>query len=167
MSNTYIIHLVSGNSLMVDADSKTAAINEYVLRWSVVKGVMPQAIRRVELTERRPLSNLRVATELVISLLTGEGTTIDRYGDSPDEGYVVGVEGIKDPKTLDDIREWVTKLEGTPYYFGSWRDSETGSVFYDAVEIYEDLQDALRAATERGELAIWDLTHAKEIRTER
>lgn len=117
-------------------------------------------------------TNLQIATELLASVLDGEGVTIDRYNDAaPTSGYVVGVEGISGEldsagPTFDELLAWVTSLEDTQYFYGAWRDAETGRVYYDAVEIYEDLQPALAAAMTREEIAIWDLGNSVEIRVE-
>lgn len=112
-------------------------------------------------------TNRAIAAELIASLLDGEGTTVDRYNESaPTTGYVVGVTGIKDPEGYDAVERWVASFDHTQYYYGSWRDSETGSVFYDVVEIFDDLQEALLTAHGRNEIAIWDLANAREIRVE-
>lgn len=47
---------------------------------------------------------------------------------------------------------------------GSWIDTETGTVWIDASEHYTDRTEAMRVAAERGELAIWDIANAEEIR---
>lgn len=119
------------------------------------------------LKDAKPLTDLQIATELFLALITGEGgKTVDRFGAVPTEGYVVGVEGIQNPETVDEVAKWVGTFVGTPYYFGVWRDSESNIDFFDAVEVHSDLQEALRAAHLRGEIAIWDLANAEEIRVE-
>lgn len=116
------------------------------------------------------LTDLQIATELVASLLDGEGVTVDRFGHNPTEGYVVGVEGHEmgaaSEVSIPELAKWVGTFAGTPYYFGSWRDAETGRVYFDAVEVHEDLQEALRFAYDREEIAIWDLANNAEIRVE-
>ena len=115
------------------------------------------------------LSSRQIAAQLVEAVANGTGATIDPWGNVPTEGYVVGLEGIVDPALHSiDVPNWVYRMiQIHPgVYFGVWQDSETGKVYYDAVEIYEDLQEALRAGHSRGEIAIWDLANAVEIRVE-
>lgn len=47
---------------------------------------------------------------------------------------------------------------------GVWKDSETGFYYVDLVEHISDRASALQLATERGEIAIWDLRERKEVR---
>lgn len=47
--------------------------------------------------------------------------------------------------------------------FGRWTDPLTNKVYWDLVEHFEDLDDALTAARHRGELAIWDFAHNTAI----
>ena len=47
---------------------------------------------------------------------------------------------------------------------GGWYDSESGLFYYDAVNIYENEKDAIRAGRENEQIAIYDLTNGREIR---
>lgn len=69
------------------------------------------------------------------------------------EGFVVGMGALEN---IFDIKPSET--------FGRWTDTETGQVYWDKVEILTDEQQALQAARERQEIAIWDLAHNQEIR---
>lgn len=71
-------------------------------------------------------------------------------------GYVVATRPIK--------READIPNEGT--LFGRWTDQNTGKVFWDEVEVFDDETEALLTAASRGELAIWDIANAVEIRVE-
>lgn len=71
-------------------------------------------------------------------------------------GYVVATRPIK--------READIPNEGT--LFGRWTDEATGEVFWDEVEIFQDVVEALLIAANRGERAIWDLGEKVEIRVE-
>lgn len=51
------------------------------------------------------------------------------------------------------------------HYIGAWRDSVTGTNYFDLSQWVPDLSDAMRIATERGELAIWDIRNGCELRT--
>jgi hypothetical protein len=68
-------------------------------------------------------------------------------------GYVVATESFK---TLDEL------TYGT--IFGRWEDTETSVVYYDKVVVIGNLEAALALARATGELAIWDIRNAKEIR---
>lgn len=68
------------------------------------------------------------------------------------DGYVVGVRPIK--------READVPTLGT--LFGRWTASD-GTVYWDEVEVIDELHEALKAASTRGELAIWDLAMGVEI----
>ena len=171
---TYILHFANGNSIFVDATTESEALYNYELhtadRADVIQPVVHIEAYEPSPVAQKPLSNARIATELIASLLDGEGTMIDRYGEVPTKGYVVGVTGISsDEETVVGFRElvaWVAEFENTQYYYNAWRDAETGKVFYDAAEIYSDPQEALRAGMESGEIAIWDLANDEEIRVE-
>lgn len=49
-------------------------------------------------------------------------------------------------------------------YIGSWLDTETNTVYVDAVDWIEDRTIAIAVARDRGELAIWDIANGEEIR---
>lgn len=69
------------------------------------------------------------------------------------EGYVVATRAISreaDVPTLGEL-------------FGRWTDPDTGIVYWDAVEVIADRLDALSAAHDRGELAIWDAARGESV----
>ena len=47
---------------------------------------------------------------------------------------------------------------------GGWKDSQSGLYYFDATDIYDDLQSAMDAARENEQLAIFDLNNMQEIR---
>lgn len=81
-------------------------------------------------------------------ILEGEGGTFNLSGlPLPTDGY------------------WVGGAEfGTTNYLGWWRDSETGLVHLDGVNHFNTLAWAEKVGRDRGEIAIYDIANAREIR---
>jgi hypothetical protein len=107
-----------------------------------------------------------IASRLIVDAV-GEsgGGTVDKDGNpaSTSSGYVVGG---KVPTmvgcTIADLRDWIDANPSD--YYGSWLDSETGKIHYDAVDFVTDRDEAIRLGLERGEIAIWDAAAGEEIR---
>lgn len=89
--------------------------------------------------------------------ITADGTyRVENIGYSAPtltDGYVVATRPTK--------RE--ADLPTTGELFGRWTDPDTGTVYWDAVEVFASLADALDAGRARGELAIWDVAKAEAI----
>lgn len=69
------------------------------------------------------------------------------------DGYVVATRPIAreaDVPTLGEL-------------FGRWTDPDTGTVYWDAVEVLPTLTEAVDAARVRGELAIWDAAESMSV----
>lgn len=113
------------------------------------------------------------STELVAGAGTGTGATA---WITPERrtGYLVG--GIRGglcydrldgkPLTVAHIIEWVREIVDHPKgvdTVGSWVDTN-GDIYIDASTHYADREIALIVAAHRGELAIWDIANAREIR---
>lgn len=47
---------------------------------------------------------------------------------------------------------------------GFWRDSASNRVYVDAVDVVETAAEAMNLGASRGELAVWDISMAREIR---
>jgi hypothetical protein len=92
------------------------------------------------------------------------------------DGFVVGgyadaltipvkdFSGHRETQSREEVRNWLLKnidADGLPMnsFVGSWVDN--GSIWFDFCNIYHDVNDALKAARDRKELAIFDL-NAKE-----
>jgi len=162
--NTYTLRFANAISVFIEAPGPVDAVMQYVSN-QVRLGEKVHQVTEV-LYYKKPKTNLQIATELIAAVLSGDGVTIDRFGDTPTAGYVVGVEGTINVDDINDVTEWVAKFEGTQYLYGAWKDADTGSHYFDAVEVYDDLQEALKAGHDRGEIAIWDLANEVEIRVE-
>jgi hypothetical protein len=122
-----------------------------------------------------------IASKLVHDGIRNGGTTIVRATGRPfdgDTGYVVGSSGNVTTFTIDASRhgeamnldylvypvvDWFLALPEDVPCVGSWFDG--GTLYIDAVEIIADRSVALQAALRRNELAIYDLSANKEIRT--
>lgn len=59
---------------------------------------------------------------------------------------------------------WVASNLTSADYLGVWVDSATGTTYLDAVEIHADARHALTRAADQGEIAVWSLADAREIR---
>lgn len=92
--------------------------------------------------------------------IIADGTyRIENIGFSTPElttGYVVAIRPIQ--HEADIVTEGAL--------FGRWTDETDGKVYWDEVEVFQDVTEALLVAANRGELAIWDLAEKVEIRVE-
>lgn len=88
----------------------------------------------------------------------------------PTSGYVVGDPAYGESwpgiPTRAEVLRWTLARADvvSGRYVGSWVDADTGRTYLDVADIVADRADALALAVQRGELAIWDLQHACEIR---
>lgn len=55
-------------------------------------------------------------------------------------------------------------LRKAGHYLGGWQDKTTGKVYLEVSEVFPSRDDAIAAATARGELAIFDLSTLSDIR---
>lgn len=105
------------------------------------------------------------------------GYSVDVHGEVPTDGYMVG--GEVDSLVIDEMKNytpyltmdaWLVKhwdlLNKPGYYAGIWRDLDTNLIYVDISRNIADLYMALAIASSRGEIAIWDVASAKEVRTE-
>lgn len=106
-----------------------------------------------------------------------EGYSVNVQGETPVDGYMVGgaipslVLKADEMYPFRATDKWLTEhwtlLNGEPgLYAGIWKDSETGLTYVDISRNVADLYTALAIASSRGEIAIWDVASAKEVRTE-
>lgn len=115
--------------------------------------------------------NLKELTEAnggaTVSLATGAM-------DPHDAGYYVG--GLVPSVTLhrdsnvvaysltaDSFRNTIP-VNRDGVYLGTWIDTETDTVYFDASEHFTDRTEAMRVGRLRNELAIWDIANGEEIR---
>jgi hypothetical protein len=120
----------------------------------------------------------RFAYELAVELLTrtreNGGATLLKNGDLATKGYATGVgqeykietaQGLKfTPGQLKDVAECVELIlaNETCNSVGFWYNE--GTLYIDAVLIFEDLEDALELGRIKNEIAIYDLNNQKEIK---
>ena len=101
-----------------------------------------------------------------------EGASLNVNFDSPTEGYMVSViDGPQFPNLSSvnplDVAAFIRKhLDRTSHgqYFGVWTDDRTGIVYFDASECLFSINTAIKFAKDNKQIAIWDVTNAKEIR---
>jgi len=102
------------------------------------------------------------------------GFTISPRGESVTSGFSVATPGRAKVIDLtefddDDVTSYIDDnwddLQANPdLHVGAWYDTETGDVWLDVPEVFQDRAAAIDAARERGELAIFDLSAGEEIR---
>lgn len=105
-----------------------------------------------------------------------EGYSVNINGEVPTDGYMVGgevpsliLEGTEMyPFRVTDawMGEHWALLSQDGYYAGIWLDTETNKTYIDISRNVVDLYKALAIASSRGEIAIWDVAHGVEVRTE-
>ena len=94
---------------------------------------------------------------------------------TPTEGYVVGIPGphAKTQTYAPNFLNLVGQLEAISrlaekhahkLYAGAWFDGENGTWYLDISECVPSESEALKLASSRGELAIWDVANQTEIR---
>ena len=118
------------------------------------------------------MNGYEVAERLYSLVKAGEDGTIATDGAPlPEMGYYVGGRTpslvYKSVEDVDrgEIAYWVG-THGVASFYGVWTDSETGTVYFDAVSLMESRAAANLLAKRRGELAIWDIANGEEIRTQ-
>jgi hypothetical protein len=121
---------------------------------------------------------------LMLETREGGGSTVSARGDKiPDTGYMVG--GMTDSLIFGAdlimdkghnslayqmIMQWMSHnfslATRTNTFLGGWIDTETCTMYVDLSEHFpSDMeQNAMAAAKEREEIAIWDLEKGEEIR---
>lgn len=119
-----------------------------------------------------PTYNERTTRALINELTTNGGCTLQDDGKHARAGFAVGLGGASalEPNIsyYDQVYAIVSrarrKCAGTA--FGAWRDSQTGLDYVEPVNIMSTFEAAARAATERGEIAFYDLNTGREILTD-
>ena len=110
-------------------------------------------------------------------LLGGYTIGLDTHGMpcTPMCGYMVGIPGphaktqTHAPNFLNLVaqREAISRLaekHAHKLYAGAWFDRENGTWYLDISECVPSESEALKLASSRGELAIWDVANQTEIR---
>ena len=85
-----------------------------------------------------------------------DGFTIGIAGQVPNRGCAVAIADslVIETVDVDAIADYVAGHASGPYW-GIWRDSETGLVYVDTVEVMPT-EKAIEIAKARGEIAVWD-----------
>lgn len=126
------------------------------------------------------------ARRLLNAALYEDGASL-WLAETADHGYLVGIpalsprrsgwdasplrsvpNGQRDALAYSLIGEWIPTVAELDYVatIGSWLDTATDRVYFDASSHHADLETALTVASNRGELAIWDVANGREIRTD-
>ncbi len=120
-------------------------------------------------------TNIKKARALANSLYQkcNEGKSYNSQFDSPKWGFMVSlkdgpvfdsVTDVDTGKVIAFIEENLPSMDFPLFYFGVWKDSETGKVHFDLVEQFANLDNARGAAQARGQVAIYDVDNKEDIR---
>ena len=125
-----------------------------------------------------------IAAELLAGVIREDGATISPRvnGSAPLSGYMVA--GLDAPAlavsredvTLWRVTDWVARslnylstqvgmTRSAQTYLGAWRDSATGTIYFDLSEHHRDRRSAVLAGVARHEVSVWDIAESDEIRT--
>ena len=100
------------------------------------------------------------------------GTTLNHKFESPHSGYIVSVVDGLIFNSLSEVNEhtlsqWIKDnskfLKDNKFYFGSWKDKETGKVYFDIVVCFNSLFIAEMFAISNKQIVIYDLNNNKDI----
>lgn len=110
-----------------------------------------------------------LARRLIYGAEVNGGAT-EWHGETKTTGYLCGIpgHGMKsrnaDNATVKELAAWAAMHEHAGHAIGSWQDEATNILYFDVSDWHETLADALDAARERGELAVWDIANGAEVR---
>jgi len=118
-----------------------------------------------------------VTTGLLGKLETDGGFSESLDGQSPSGGYMVALdknaeavydsENLTDADILDFVMEHYDPLNKPDAYLGGWLDTDEGKVYLDVSFNIQDRDEALAAAAEADQLAIYDLGSGESIYLEK
>lgn len=115
-----------------------------------------------------------LARYIIFGLVADNGATVNLYGYSPSEGYMVG--GVVEEEVFTHtsntahvravafIKDHEDILSDPELFIGAWLNEETNMVHLDISQRFSTMEEAAEVASFRDELAIWDLGTSKEIR---
>ena len=118
--------------------------------------------------------NVVISSVAAIAAMSPEGFTVDAANLQPvTTGFAValkrtqnsfGAEGLAKVANVIEELQASGNLNGRILAFGGWYDSESGSYYYDATVIFENLAEAIEAGRANEQIAIFDLANLEEIR---
>jgi hypothetical protein len=101
-----------------------------------------------------------------------------KNGKMPSNGYMVSIPGhtqivseaaLKGPQGGDIIKQYANAhadvLNDPRAHIGGWTDKATGKTYLDVSHNISGRSAAVSAGKKHNQIAIWDVKHAKEIRT--
>jgi hypothetical protein len=99
-------------------------------------------------------------------------------GKMPSSGYMVSIPGhtqivseaaLRGPQGQDIVKQYANEhasvLSDPRAHIGGWTDKETGKTYLDVSHNIKGRSAAVSAGRQHNQIAIWDVKHAKEIRT--
>lgn len=106
-----------------------------------------------------------------------EGVSYNTTFSKPKWGYMVSIsagpvfDSVQDVdvlKVASFIEESFTdpQFQHPLHYFGVWTDQETGKIHFDLSDQFANVEFAINAAKEAGQIAVWDVANKKEIRVD-
>jgi fructokinase len=79
-------------------------------------------------------------------------------------GYIVARQETQNSFNKDGLKTSLRFAAKNDLCLGGWFDSESSRYYYDAVEVYTDLKQAINAGVLNNQIAIFDLYNNQEIR---
>lgn len=115
--------------------------------------------------------HLSIANSLYTQTALNGGVSINSNFEEPQTGYLVS---IKDGLVFDNVSAvnvhelsaWIKDNlnETKDTYFGGWKDSESGKVYFDLSVNVFDQKKAIDLGNAKDQIAIWDVANQTEIR---
>ena len=118
-------------------------------------------------------SDLELANALYARVCYFGGSTLDNNFNEPKLGYLTAIGSGLEFKSLSAVNEheiskWIeynkSYVKQNGYYFGSWKDQETGKIHFDIVACYTRLVTALKVAKKFNQTVIWNVLAKVEIK---
>lgn len=112
--------------------------------------------------------NLSIAQSLYVSAALFGGVTLNSKNEKITSGFISGIDkkGLEF-NSISEVNEHVLSqfiTENKPEFIGSWKDTETGKIYFDIVNVFVDKYNCIEFAVRNKQLAIFDLNTNNEIR---
>ena len=85
------------------------------------------------------------------------GCSVNEKLENPHTGYMVGI------KNFSTLKEMLNVKLGKNEFYGTWKDTKTGIIYYDISLNVKDYKEACNIAKNRNELAIYDIEQQTSI----
>ena len=102
-----------------------------------------------------------------------EGHSLNSSFDPPQWGYMVAIKAgpcfpnpvsVEPTRVTAFIEKNMSLIHHPLFFFGVWKDKETGEVCFDLCEQCANLEYATKLGNKHKQIAIWDVSNEEEIR---